>query len=43
MYECAKDNCTCMVEEQFTYCSDECIHGLACGCVGCDCGSETDS
>ncbi len=40
MYECAKDDCTCMVDQQFTYCSENCEMGEPCGHGGCDCGSE---
>jgi len=40
MYECSKDDCTCMVDHQYTYCSEECENGEPCGHGGCDCGSE---
>ncbi len=39
MFECAKDGCSCEVSQEHTYCSDECINDLACGCEGCECGS----
>jgi hypothetical protein len=40
MYKCVKEDCNCAVEEEFTYCSQECQEGNNCGCEGCDCGSE---
>ena len=40
MYECSKDDCSCMVDHQFTYCSEECEAGEPCGHGGCYCGSE---
>jgi len=40
MYECSKEGCSCTVSQKNTYCSDDCVNGLPCGCEGCDCGSE---
>ena len=39
MFECSKEGCSCTVSQKNTYCSDDCINGLPCGCEGCDCGS----
>ena len=32
MYECVKEDCHCIVEDQFTYCSHDCQQGYNCGC-----------